>query len=212
MSSKLVRRTIPIVFAVVSMLIIFAGYFFNVPIFKAWSSEAKAAGTIIGVIVLIVGSLRLTQMHLRITTRRGERWYMSLWLVVILALTIVLGFTVGTKSSLYSEYYSLLYLFPYACLATLHSFSILSAAYRLFRIKNLEGALFVIASVLILIRNAPVGAAIWGGFPVIGNWIMDVPNGAAQRAILITGAIASIFVGFKNILGIERGWLGVEEE
>jgi hypothetical protein len=210
--SRIERRTLPILLAVVSLLVVFAGYFINNPMLNAWSSEAKSAGTILGVMVLIVGSIRLIQMHSRFAMQRRERWEMSLWLIGILLLTIVLGLAMGTKSTLYGDYYSLLYLFPYSCLATLHSFSILSAAYRLFRIKNLEGFLFVIGALFILFKNAPVGQAIWGGFPIIGEWIMDVPNAGAQRAILITGAIASVFVGFKNILGIERGWLGAEEE
>ena len=210
--STIQKRTLPVLIAVIAMLTIFAGFFFDNPTLTAVSSEAKTVATILGVLVLIVGSLRLSQQHVRNTIQRRERWYMSLWLLVVLAVTIILGLVSGTSSSSYNVLFQTLYLFPYATLATLHSFSILSASYRLFRVKNLEGFLFVAAAVLILMRNAPVGETIWTGFPTIGNWIMNVPNLAGQRAILLTGAIAAVFVGLKNLLGIERGWLGVAED
>ena len=44
--------------------------------------------------------------------------------------------------------------------------------------------------------------------PQFMNWIMDVPNIAARRAIFIGAALGAVSTGLRVILGIERSHLG----
>ena len=53
------------------------------------------------------------------------------------------------------------------------------------------------------------------GVPVVGeylvvlkDWILDVPNNAARRAIFIGAALGAISTGLRVILGLERSHLG----
>ena len=48
--------------------------------------------------------------------------------------------------------------------------------------------------------------------PNIANWIMTVPNLSGQRAIMIGIALGIISTSLKLILGIERSYLGVDNE
>jgi hypothetical protein len=97
-----------------------------------------------------------------------------------------------------------------ACGATMFSilaFFIASAAYRTFRAKSREATILLIAAIIIMI-GVPIGSLISEAVPGIVNWIMEVPNTAAQRGILLGICLGSIATSLRIIFGIERGYLG----
>ncbi len=59
-----------------------------------------------------------------------------------------------------------------------------------------------------MLGNVPIGEKIWSQFPTIGNWLMDVPNLAGQRGMLIGAGIGGIASGLRVLLGIEKSYLG----
>ena len=54
----------------------------------------------------------------------------------------------------------------------------------------------------------PTLGALHRGFPGVKDWIMDVPNLAGKRAILMGAALGAISTGLRVILGLERAHLG----
>ena len=101
-----------------------------------------------------------------------------------------------------------------ATMFSLLAFFIASAAFRAFRMRTLEAGLLLIAGVLVIIGRVPLGQFDWGiarsefGFHTIMQWIMNVPNTAAMRGIMMGAAMGVIVMGMKVILGIERSYLG----
>jgi len=49
---------------------------------------------------------------------------------------------------------------------------------------------------------------IWSKIPVISEWIMQVPNQAGQRAVMIGAAMGVVATSLRMIFGIERSYLG----
>ncbi|MCL5039724.1 MAG: hypothetical protein M1299_07900, partial [Firmicutes bacterium] len=85
-----------------------------------------------------------------------------------------------------------------------------SASFRAFRARNVEATILLLAGVLVLLGRAPVGELISGFFPRGADWLMNVPNIAGNRAILIGAAIGTVATGLRLLLGIDRGYLGGE--
>jgi hypothetical protein len=88
------------------------------------------------------------------------------------------------------------------------AFYIASAAFRAFRVRRTEAALLAGTAVIVMLGRVPVGAALWPGLPEVTDWIMNAPQLAAKRAILIGAALGAVSTGLKVILGLERNFLG----
>lgn len=90
-------------------------------------------------------------------------------------------------------------------------FFIASASFRAFRARSVEATLLLVAAVIIMLGQTPLGGLIWSGIPDIMTWILMIPNTAAKRAILFGIALGSIAFSLRIIFGIERSYLGGKE-
>jgi hypothetical protein len=88
------------------------------------------------------------------------------------------------------------------------AFFIASAAFRAFRARNVEAALLLGAAILIMVGRVPIGRALSDVFPAVADWIIDVPNNAGRRAIMMGAALGAIATSLRVILGLERSHLG----
>jgi len=98
------------------------------------------------------------------------------------------------------------------------AFFIVIVSYRAFKIRNLESFVFILAAVVVMLGQIPAGNWLFTKimpegvlFSDISDWIMSVPNMAAQRAIMIGTGLAVVFLSMKIILGLEKPYLGDDE-
>ena len=91
------------------------------------------------------------------------------------------------------------------------AFFIASAAFRAFRARNTEAALLLGAAIIVLLGRAPIGSLLNENLPYITNWIIDVPNNASRRAIIMGAALGAIVTGLRVLLGMERQHVGGSE-
>jgi hypothetical protein len=91
---------------------------------------------------------------------------------------------------------------------SLLAFFVASAAFRAFRARNAEAALLLGAAILVMLGRAPLGRSISDVFPDFGQWLIDIPNNAGRRAIMMGAAIGAIATGLRVIVGLERSHLG----
>jgi len=97
-----------------------------------------------------------------------------------------------------------------AAMFAMLAFYIASASYRAFRMRSLEATILLISAVLVMLGRAPIGELMWNQFPTIATWLLNIPNTAGQKAIMIGSAIGAFATSLRILLGIERGHLGME--
>ena len=87
-------------------------------------------------------------------------------------------------------------------------------------VKNKEATILLVAAFIILLGRTFVGTLVTSWLPDslsflripdLFNWIMNIPNTAGQRAIMIGIALGVVSTSIKLILGIERSYLGRDE-
>jgi len=98
-----------------------------------------------------------------------------------------------------------------ATMFALLAFFVASAAFRAFRARNPEAALLLGSAIIILVARAPIGRSISPILPELSDWILDIPNNAGRRAIMMGAAIGAIATGLRVILGLERSHLGADQ-
>jgi hypothetical protein len=161
---------------------------------------------------VFVGILNLVRLNVEKIQKRHADWQYSIILLGFLLLMSGAGFIGGSESGLF------LYLFENvqvplgATMFSLLAFFVASAAFRAFRAKTSEATLLLVAAVIVMIGRVPIGYWIWHGFPGLVEWIMNVPNTAAKRGIIIGADLGLLSMALRVLLGIERSYMGGGKE
>lgn len=101
-----------------------------------------------------------------------------------------------------------------ATMFSMLAFFMASAAFRAFRARNVEATILLVAAGVVMLGRIPLGETLLGGNPALAkftDWLMDWPNAAAQRGILIGAALGAASLSLRVIVGIERSFLGVDK-
>jgi hypothetical protein len=115
----------------------------------------------------------------------------------------------GLQSTMFRSFFDYIMMPIMATVFSLLAFFISSAAYRAFRARNLLASLLLVAALIVMLRFNPYLALIFGDYVArTSNWLMNVPNLAAQRAIVMGVGLGMVATALKVILGIERGYMG----
>ncbi len=174
--------------------------------------SVRTMALVIAAFALGVGAISLFTLHgKKIASGHQDAPY-SLVLLCGMVFTVLAGLVFGTTSSdTYKFIFNRILTTCDSGFFSMLCFYIVSAAYRAFRARNIDAAVFLISGTLVMLGNVPVGAAIWSKFPSIGTWIMTVPNTAAMRGILLGAALGFMATSLRIIIGLERSHFGVSE-
>jgi hypothetical protein len=207
------RREVIYIISAIVTLVMFIEFFF----IGTWkvAEELRTWAGIITNIAIALGAVRLLAEHARnIQRRRKGVWPFSAWLYLIFLIAFVSGLSgyILQKDAMVNPLYHWLFKHPYTSLGmTLYAitgFYIFSAAYRAFRARNIDAALLLIAGCFVVLTNAPIGGVIWGGFPIVGRWLLDYGQVPGMRTFMIVAAFGMLAYGFRALLGRERGFYG----
>ena len=115
----------------------------------------------------------------------------------------------GLQSTMFRSFFDYILIPIFSTMFSLLAFFITSAAYRAFRARNVMATLLLLAALIVMLRFNPYLAYFFGDHSAkLSNWLMNVPNLAAQRAITIGVGLGMVATALKIILGIERGYMG----
>jgi len=206
------KDTIPVVIMTVIALVMILDFFIGDNAALAWIGDTavvtRSWGIVISAFAMGLGAINLLRRHSRSVLKRDENAFYSFLIIASMIVMIVLGVAFGTESPGYDFMLSNI-LYPasstmYASIA----FYIVTAAYRSFSARNLEGWLLLITAVIVMLGKAPIGSVISDFFPVASTWIESVPNTAGMRAIMMGAALGVISSAVKMFLGLDKSYLG----
>ena len=203
------RREVPII------ICFLAGFFF---IGNYFSPKLQPVAqivnqwAIIGIaFAYVLGVANIIRVNSQIISRKGKDWVYKIVLIVGLFLMLGFGILGGIREGTTFNWIFMNAIYPMqATMFALLAFYIASASFRAFRIRSFEAALLGITALIVMIGRVPIGELIWEDFPPFVEWIMNVPQLAAKRAIMIGAALGAISTGLKVLIGMERTYMGGE--
>lgn len=214
------QRQIPIAITVVVGFAMVIRFFFeDQRVAHAVGSEIETWGIIIAAIAYFLGLLNLLRVNGTVIMRFGKDWFYKLVLVsaMLIELAIgVVGYHVQDMSPTQPDAVdqAFRWVFDYlftplsATMFSLLAFFVASAAFRAFRAKSFEATLLLTAGVIVMLGRVPLGNWLTDGMAGdVTVWILNVPNLAGQRAIVMGAALGMISAGLRILLGIEKPYL-----
>jgi hypothetical protein len=158
---------------------------------------------------MILGIGNLIKLHIQKVQHRRRDWLYSIVALFGISASLVTGFGWGIGAdSPFMVLYNYVQIPMQATMFSLLAFYIASAAFRTFRARTLEATLLLIAAVIVMLGRVPLEGIVGQWLPDLAEWILDYPNMAAKRGIMIGIGLGAISTALKIILGIERSWLG----
>lgn len=182
-------------------------------------NNAVTFDTVISTMAMAIGIINLSLIHGRNISRRRRGWVFSVILITFMYFAFIIG--LGATGKLYGQsFYGVIpfgtepvaYFLLTAILnpasttvMSLLAFYIASAAYRTFRIRNIDSAILLVSGSLVLLGQAPIGSFLFGtGVLDLKTWILSVPNMAGSRGCTIGIAIGTVAMAIRVLFGYER--------
>lgn len=218
--STIVKRGIPLLLTFIIGFVILLDFFFFAPDTDIHDSVSllKATVDVIVAPAALIGVITLVRHHGRNITKRGRGWTFSAIVILAVAFYGLIAIYSALSTTEYNNlvlphpafawYYDNVYAHLDAAIFSLLAFFIASAAYRAFKMRTAEAAVLLVVGSLVMLGRAPIGGVIWPGFTTIQSWFMNVTNVAGFRAILIGVALGAVSLALRQLIGVERGYLG----
>ncbi|MEW6025924.1 MAG: hypothetical protein AB1599_01325 [Planctomycetota bacterium] len=228
----MLKRQLPLVVAFIMGVLFIVQYFIPHQVSQDFLTYVTNWIRIIVSISLLLGIYSLLHFHYTSISRGSAGWGFSIVIFITFLAALCAGFgpsIINWLSPLpqpapadlpwyritgVKEASPLMWVFNHGIVpfsATMFSmigFFIASAAFRAFRARSLEATLLLLAGVIIMLGQTPLGGMISNIIPDGMVWILTIPNMAAKRAILFGIAMGSIAFSLRIIFGIERAYLG----
>jgi membrane-associated phospholipid phosphatase len=213
------RREIPIAICFLAGISFILEYFIPHQSILSIFETFRQWAIIVIAFAYVLGLANIVRVNYHVIQKKGRDWPYKIILVLSLFFMITIGVVfdiLGIRSGGIAEgsifnwvYYNAQYPLQ-ATMFALLAFFIASAAFRAFRIRTFQASLLAVTAILVMIGRVPVGEKLWGSFPDLTEWIMNVPQLAGKRAIMIGAALGAISTALKVLTGLERTYLGGE--
>lgn len=202
------KRTLPTATAIAVGLFVLAAVFTSVELLDDLGSYFIFMAVIIGAFALFLGLVNVFRVHARKIRERQTGWPYSIVLIAAMLIVLLVGLppvpdqSPGPSQPAVQWIFSNIQVPIQASFSALLVFFVLTATYRLLRIRNLESVVMLIVVLLVLAGQVTVGLV--PILPDIKDWILDVPAMAGVRGILLGVALGALLTSIRLLLGVER--------
>lgn len=175
--------------------------------FSDWFSIVQACAIVLGVLNLLKVSIQ------KVAKFKEGWWYAAVTVAAFLVMTLP-GLIYGEQGEMFQWLYRFAFIPLSSTMFALLAFFVASASYRAFRARSFDATLLLLAAFFVMLGRVPVGETFSGWMPEgwhladLASWVMNYPQAAGQRAIMIGIGLGIVSTSLRVLLGIERAHIG----
>ncbi len=206
-------RLVAMPVAVLCGAVVLLDYFIDNPRLDSLGNTLVTWVTILAAAALVLGVVNLARVHGTRVASNQAGWEYSAALLAALLVTLLLGLGPGSRGAsdpALGWFFTYVYQPLNAAIFSLLAFYVATAAYRTLRLRTWEAGLMLIAGVIVLLGQLPLGAHSWNVFPQARSWLLAVVGAAGLRGIIIAAALGAILTGLRVLLGSDRQYLDMD--
>jgi hypothetical protein len=210
-----VKKQGPLILAFVVGILMMVQFFTPNPFFlRLYNLVLDWKQVVLGC-TFILGTWSLIRYHLTKISRRQDNWPYSYVTIIGLVVTVVSAGIWKTTRGPYPWLFNYVQVPMQSTMFSLLAFYVASASYRAFRARTVQATLLLVAGALVMLGRVPIGNYLRGevfgvnvSLVAISDWLLNVPNLAAKRGIMIGVGLGMTATAIKIVLGIEKTYLG----
>ncbi len=202
------KREIPILIVGITGFAMLIQYFIPTDWSQTIFTYSQDWIIVIGIISMPLGIWSLVKANVLKLKVPGERFYSAVLLAGFLIMVLTcLKDENRVMGSFHMDLFSYVLVPIQATIFSLLAFFIASAAYRAFRARSVLATVLLVTAFIIMLRFIPLGPISTLNLTAV-SWILQVPNMAANRAIMMGIGLGATATAMKIILGVERTYMG----
>ena len=200
------RNVGPKIVLSITIILMVTNYYLSPQLFQDIGKYIKEFVVVIAAVMLGLGFINALLRDIpKITKKEPGQWYFSLLTIIFIFVMLFLcagnKYMPGTFSGMYSFLYQEVYRVLGNAIGAFAAFFVFTATFRAMRLRTLESGAFTISHILAVLGNAPIGAVIWPGIPIIADWINEVVVSAGLRGFIITSSLGGVILVFRYVIG-----------
>jgi len=211
MSMFFKRKDIQLTIVVLTFLVVFIPYFFNIPALDAFSKKLITIASLVNGFTLALAIHSQFRRASNQWRRKSRGYYWGAYMLICLIMMILFGI-IGQESAPW-HWVMFAVINPLSSVNyCILAFYLSGSAARAFRARSIQAFMLLAAGSIVLLYQAPLTGAV---FPVIDPIALYLTNTFAvsvSRTIYLGLATASIVLGVRMLTGREVSFLGFARE
>jgi hypothetical protein len=206
--SNIKRIEIPLGIAALVIFYLFIEYLFNLPVaFGGFTSYLKNLGVIISAFAIILAAMNIFIIHGNNILKQGKGWLYDVYFMILFVIMLLIGIPFSTTQPNYVWIMQFVYGPTANSTWAIMSLYYVSALYFVWRIRNVESVVLLLAGLTTWLNNAPITAVVLPQMLTVSRWVQDVPNIAGKWGTELAVGIGMVGIAIRVMLFLERRFI-----
>jgi len=213
--SQIIRRTIPWLIIIPLFVIIMIDTIAIVEPIRIMADNLLGLSTVVTAFAVLLGIIMLTRSQVRRISRgqmviESAVQLLCMWSVLLWgSFQYFFNGVSPTVEPFVQNVFQAITAPGDATMFSILAFFIASAAYRVFRLRDLDIGVLLGVAVIVMLAKAPIGEVIFGpGVIPLSDFALNVLAMPGRRALGMAMALATLGVAVQILLGYEKSWMG----
>jgi len=197
---------------VASFAIGFVPYFLEIPQIYEFTINLTNVASVVGQFTIVIAIYSQYRRSLKFIRERRKGWVYNIYLLALMSVMILMGFTLGEHSATYMWLVNSIVAPCSSVVYGILAFYMFSAGARAFRARSLKASLLIVGGITVLLYQAPLTGSFLPGISPYAVFLTQTVGMSLNRMFAIAIITGAIMLNVRMLTGRELAFLGFARE